>query len=518
MKKQLPVVLAAVVIAVLAVFLLERLAETLLAQVLVLVVLAIVVMGVGIVLRPEKALPLVCDPFVLQCAFFSQFLVIGPIAVVGFGYGLSQLTFAHQVQPRTVVIVLGAFMLMIASMIAGYQQRLGVILASVLPEFRPSGRKLSGIWAESLVLVASLGGCIGWIQYQGGLLRRLATPYGQAASGGAMFLLAQNGIVVGTLLMAWRVIHARTRTTASVVAFGSLMAFDLLYFGIVFGVRKYLLFLFFGLLAIVALRRGSRSIPKARVALTLLLLLVFFSVWGTIRNRPLSEMFDGTSDARQAPRSGFQSGYFQSVADPFSTVCVTWEIFPESEPFRHGATLLVTLLGFVPRAVWPGKPVGIGKELTRYFVGPFYQPTEGLSLAPTMLGDFYINFGWPGVILGGFLMGIVCRTIASYAVKGIRDGVQTRAARVLIPSFFVMSLGEVRADMASMLAFWGMTFVPLLGSLAFFNFDYEHGPELAPAEQRAPEGGGIARDGYPGLGPALRPDEAAQGPAGPAFR
>ena len=88
----------------------------------------------------------------------------------------------------------------------------------------------------------------------------------------------------------------------------------------------------------------------------------------------------------------------------------------------------------------------------------------------TLLGDFYINFGWIGIVAGGMFLGVLCRLVATYATTGMRDGIQTRAARVLIPAVFIMGLGEVRADVTTGLTTYGLSLVPLLVALTFFNF------------------------------------------------
>jgi hypothetical protein len=182
-------------------------------------------------------------------------------------------------------------------------------------------------------------------------------------------------------------------------------------------------------------------------------------------------MFSQSSDPRYADFAPAHYGYLQGVTDPFRIASLVWEIFPATEPHRHGSTLLVTALGFIPRSVWPEKPVGIGKELTKYVVGPLYTPTYGYSVAPTVPADLYLNFGWFGIVLGGLGLGLICRAVTSYAVAGLQEGRQVVASRVLVPAAFVMGLGELRGDMATMLAFYIFTALPLVFGLVFFRLD-----------------------------------------------
>lgn len=74
---------------------------------------------------------------------------------------------------------------------------------------------------------------------------------------------------------------------------------------------------------------------------------------------------------------------------------------------------------FIPRAVWPGKPimVGPGLEFYRQVTGR----EEGQSfLALSIYGDLYWQYGWNGVILGSTLIGFLFATLSSQGVHAIR--------------------------------------------------------------------------------------------------
>lgn len=448
-----------------------------LAQVLLLVLLLVAVMAVGVALRPDRRVPALCDPFVLCCVFLGQFYVIGPIVMAT--WGLSPILFFRAPGAEAAVPPLIAAVSLVACAIVGYRMELGRLVADRLPDFPPTARKFPRAVYVGAMVTAGLLGCLGWIEYQGGLMYKLGLSYG-AGKSGAAFTLAFNAVITGTIVWAWTLMDGKVTRPRRYLFFVTLLA-EVLFFGIIYGVRKYLFFLFFGLLACWSLRRGVRTLPKVRTAIVVAALLIFFSVWGAIRAMPVATMLGIGEASYTTQTSELQYGYFAGVGDPFGTACLVWQIFPAQEPFRHGSTLLVTVLGFIPRALWPEKPVSIGKELTRYYVGPFYEPTEGYSVTPTLPADFYLNFGWPGVLLGGFLLGVLCRVIVTYAATGMVDGVQERASRVLIPTFFVIGLGEVRADMSQVLAFYVMTGIPVLFGLLFFRMD---GPVATPAGPR----------------------------------
>jgi hypothetical protein len=70
--------------------------------------------------------------------------------------------------------------------------------------------------------------------------------------------------------------------------------------------------------------------------------------------------------------------------------------------YASGATLGNMLLGLIPRALWPDKPiVGGGGTVVRDFTGIEF--AEGTSVGAGQVLEFYANFGTRGVI-GGFLI------------------------------------------------------------------------------------------------------------------
>lgn len=71
---------------------------------------------------------------------------------------------------------------------------------------------------------------------------------------------------------------------------------------------------------------------------------------------------------------------------------------------QYGAT--VPLWSLVPRVLWPDKPqVGGGGMVVADFTGITF--SEGTSVGVGNPFEFYINFGWPGVVGGFMLLGVL---------------------------------------------------------------------------------------------------------------
>jgi hypothetical protein len=102
-----------------------------------------------------------------------------------------------------------------------------------------------------------------------------------------------------------------------------------------------------------------------------------------------------------------------------SQVAHLLDVTPADVPFQGGQTYAFVAVALVPRFLWPAKPSV--NDANR-----FYQTAYGLtaerqlsnvSIAVGVLGEAFINFGWPGVIgmmtAMGLLLGILERTFGS---------------------------------------------------------------------------------------------------------
>jgi len=91
-------------------------------------------------------------------------------------------------------------------------------------------------------------------------------------------------------------------------------------------------------------------------------------------------------------------------------------------PFMYGKTILAGFLGFVPRSVLPFREQYgwgfVSREVVHY-TSPFHP-----GLAHVVFGDWYINFGYPGVVLEGLLFGFILRLLDCRLFHILRQGNQ----------------------------------------------------------------------------------------------
>jgi hypothetical protein len=84
-----------------------------------------------------------------------------------------------------------------------------------------------------------------------------------------------------------------------------------------------------------------------------------------------------------------RKGHFDSFQNFMSVVY--------TENITYGRQLLGVLLFFVPRSIWPDKPIGSGAELAQEYGFVFS------NISMNYFGDGYINFGYLGIVI--FLIG-----------------------------------------------------------------------------------------------------------------
>lgn len=99
---------------------------------------------------------------------------------------------------------------------------------------------------------------------------------------------------------------------------------------------------------------------------------------------------------------------------------------PGSTDTLYGTTFAAAATGFIPRTLWPDKPLGGGPALRNFIVPGSYDLSTGVNLTSFTTGlpvEAYMNFGFWGVALGllyglalSFLAGLLLRVKTVYGV------------------------------------------------------------------------------------------------------
>lgn len=101
---------------------------------------------------------------------------------------------------------------------------------------------------------------------------------------------------------------------------------------------------------------------------------------------------------------------YQSLArvSLLSQTANVMSLTPSYVPYQNGKLYSYLFVSFIPRAIWPGKPSV--NDANRFYQVAYGLTTEerleDVSIAVGFLTEGYINFGWFGVVLIPFLVGI----------------------------------------------------------------------------------------------------------------
>ena len=81
---------------------------------------------------------------------------------------------------------------------------------------------------------------------------------------------------------------------------------------------------------------------------------------------------------------------------------------PQKMPFQYGASFLSLIYAPIPRDMWPEKPnLSISKDVSHKIYG--YSENNGAGIPPGMAAEMYINFGYAGILIAFFLVGILLK-------------------------------------------------------------------------------------------------------------
>jgi len=94
--------------------------------------------------------------------------------------------------------------------------------------------------------------------------------------------------------------------------------------------------------------------------------------------------------------------------------------YSEIESITYGRQLVGALLFFVPRSIWPNKPVGSGHFVAENMLMTRYS-FWFTNISMPFPGEGYINFGILGIILFAFILALVSKITDNwYQYNGLR--------------------------------------------------------------------------------------------------
>ncbi len=152
-------------------------------------------------------------------------------------------------------------------------------------------------------------------------------------------------------------------------------------------------------------RQGREGRPRAVRVLALVALLVV----AIVGLRVVRDDILGHVSATQG-QSEIRKVSVDTDSTYFDATLLALRDWPSAQPYRGGQDFATGLQGIVPRWVWPGKPQQV---LVGQWFRQVYQPLAKNGWPLGAVGDWYLNFGLFGVLIGGALSGLLFRWLTA---------------------------------------------------------------------------------------------------------
>lgn len=209
--------------------------------------------------------------------------------------------------------------------------------------------------------------------------------------------IVAQGIVLANWLFAFE--HRRSVRSLGSAGYLALSTVMLLYQISPFNTSRF--YLGFCVILVIYLFYAHKLTPGKFTALMLSGLFVLFPLLNYFRYGLRSFAFPSLQELMFAQLSEL---HFDAYANLIATIRYTAEF-----GFAYGYRLLGALLFFVPRSVWPGKPLSSGETIGDYLSERYALDMSNLS--NPLPSEFYLNFGWFGVVLGAAAVALLLRRL-----------------------------------------------------------------------------------------------------------
>lgn len=260
---------------------------------------------------------------------------------------------------------------------------------------------------------------------------RFARPWQRGQEGGWLSFLTElnlllylNAAIGGYIIANSRIFRVPVR-----VAVVAMLVF-ILYFDFCEGARNVVMIK--AGLFLIAFFTSSRRIRSRRIILFAVLGIA--SLWAIsgymldFRNQGLGSF---VADGGQAVDPSSDQGSFM-IDNNLITIARIVQVFPSTYPFPGSEVVVQIFTKWVPRALWPGKPIAWTTSAEDALdLGGAY------TLAMTYVGEAYLIAGYPSLIIVSLLIGIA-------ASAWTRVGLQARSNLDLVyyaSGFFAVALG-----------------------------------------------------------------------------
>jgi oligosaccharide repeat unit polymerase len=287
------------------------------------------------------------------------------------------------------VVFLGGYCLGVGERVARWLSTRGRRVRSIDLRTAVGASLAIGVIAEMVVIGRA-----------GGPVESIENAAYQTALSGSLILNVLTGFSVAALLVwaGWRRPASRLEWTGFALCLLQLVGYSL-----IVGSRARIVLPLLMLAVVIHYRWRPWRLRELVAAFLALVVLASLSL--AIREGTKRESL-GESLSR-APSYAVNFRAVLSDSNVFDHVLYATHVRPEHLGYERGNVLLNAFRSFLPAAVDPNKPEGGDIAFRKDVWGNEYKAGR----PPTLVGDLYNDFGFPGIAVGGLIAGILARLL-----------------------------------------------------------------------------------------------------------
>jgi hypothetical protein len=299
-------------------------------------------------------------------------------------------------------------------LLSGFYLPFGRVAASLLPKPTREWPPQAALFVGLVTLVA------GWLVFIPGQLGLIPSRLGSGATG---TIAAGSYFSISLLTLTW----LRHRRREAWLLLCVVIPLSMLVNFFTGSKRMVLTPLFMSALAYVVYERRIRASWLAGGFAILIVLYPLSNFYrmtnpgrggseggrmATFLRNPWQSLAAMSQFTESADAGGYVSAGLASTLrrlDALAVLTVILEDTPARVPFQGGWTIGYIALSYVPRVIWGDKPpMSTGDWVSQTYGSPLDDSTD---VGPSWIGELYFNWGYAGVALGMFVMGLLCRVL-----------------------------------------------------------------------------------------------------------
>lgn len=324
----------------------------------------------------------------------------------------------------------------------------------------------SDLWEEKkflrtsfFLMIISISGLILFINSQGGLFsiqsisgyRGVSDTLTGASPHGYLRLLVSFSGINLFLLTAWLIRYNSRKLLIYTLWLISFITF--IFFNFYISQRGAIVFIFVQLIALNYYMNGFK-IPKVKMIIGLIFALAIFQVMSTLRGAVNVE----NTNIKLSVSKALEPAILTTNMIDVSKTAHIINAIPNKIDFEYGATLVTVFIAWIPRELWPNKPVTNVDNTIGIKV--FGANTYGSgAVPPGLIAEMYWNFWIPGVILGCFLIGFILKIMNQTILDNISN---INMVIIYVSNFMFIGLSLIGSSFSSVLIGVLQTFIPLV--------------------------------------------------------